>query len=81
MANKLSQREDCGKYANELLLTPPSSDLLCHEVLVGVINSWKLVENSLLLLKGILNIHRSMIKNTNEVWVLRCHVDKVLAMV
>lgn len=54
-ACKLSQRKDCGKYANKLLLTPPSPDLLSHEVLVGVINSSKPAENSSLLLKAIKN--------------------------
>lgn len=53
---KLSQRKDCGKHANELLLTHPSSDLLPHKVLVGVIKSSKLAENSSLLPKEILRI-------------------------
>lgn len=48
---KLSQRKDWGKRANELPLTPPSSDLFTQEVLVGVINSSKLAKNSSLLLK------------------------------
>lgn len=52
----LSQRKECGKHANELPLTPPSSDLLTHEVLVGVTNSSKLAENSSLLLKEMLRI-------------------------
>ena len=54
--HKVSQREDCGKCADEPLVLPPRPDQSSHEALEGARTSSTLARNSPLLLRETLKI-------------------------